>query len=379
MTLIIPENASTNAFRSYDLLHTPHQFDTILATFISMLHIKNLPAVIFALLILALFSCGKKEMSAELIIEKFPVEETLPGERIDLPLAEHVSNGVFTAGDFYVVNAIRGSFFIMTYDREFNLCDTIVRKGQGPDELSSATYLGQWSGNASDPDILLFDGNTNRLVSAHINPFSGLTPRDALPVSEYLEPSRLYRLPNDSILVGINLTPPNASEIFKYNTAANRLTKYPQPFSFNSRDAFYTSQCNLSFDSETGRFYTFFLSMPWIVIYDADFNILRKVALYEAVNSETLTMNSPTKGFIGPSMAAGKVIALYKDEAAEGEKAQTQLIILDRDGNPLAMYLVGDAIGYTLDIDRQNILTVHYDKEEDVVYLMKRPLPGVLK
>lgn len=327
--------------------------------------------------LLTLASCAEKELPFELLVEKFPIEETLSGERIDLPLAEHLSNGFYTVGDFYVDQAIRAPFFFITYDREFNLCDTIIRNGQGPDELTSASFFGQWSGEPSNPDLLLFDDNSNRIFGAHINPFDHLTPLAALSVSEYLSPSRLYRLPGDSVFVGINLEMTRASEIIKYNTLTNTLTTYPQPFSFDSKYAFYTSQCSFCVNGAADRFCSFFLSMPWFVIYDKSFEPIRKVALYDAVNSESLTMNSPAKGFISPAFIGDKIVALYKNEAEEG--ADTQLTVFDSMGNPLAMYLVGDAIGYTIDIDRRNILTIHYDQEADVIYLMKRPIPDILK
>lgn len=329
--------------------------------------------------LLALASCAKKDVPFELLVEKFPVEETLPGERIDLPLAEHLSNGFYTVGDFYVARAIRAPFFIMTYDRDFNLCDTVIRKGQGPDELTSASFFGQWSGAPSDPGILLLDDNSNRIFEAHISPFDHLTPLAALPVSEYLSPSRIYRLPGDSVFVGINLEMTKASEIIKFNTLTNTLTAYPQPFSFDSMYAFYTSQCSFCINGAADRFCSFYLSMPWFVIYDKSFEPVRKVALYDAVNPQTLTMNSPAKGFISPAFIGDKIAALYKNESEQGDGKETQLTVFDSIGNPLAMYLVGDAIGYTIDIDRQNILTIHYDAESDVVYLMKRPLPDILK
>ncbi|MDE6120209.1 MAG: hypothetical protein K2F63_00305 [Muribaculaceae bacterium] len=70
---------------------------------------------------------AKTDKEIDLMVEIFPVQDTLSGKRIDLPHGECLGNMFSYAGDYLIFRAIRAPYFQQIYDRQFNFADTIFQ------------------------------------------------------------------------------------------------------------------------------------------------------------------------------------------------------------------------------------------------------------
>lgn len=310
-----------------------------------------------------------------LLIDSWPVEETLDDTRIDLPLNEHLTNMGAYAGDYLVFNAFKADYCFLVYDRDFNLVDTVVRKGMGPEEMPMAMFYGQWKGSASSPELILFSEPLNRIASLSLNPVSGPVKIADIPTSSYLSPSSIYQV-SDTLFAGVSLEMPDGAQLFQFNPATGQSRRYPLPFEFTGNDKFYTTQQSMAYNAGRGQYCTAYSSVPWIVIYDSDFNVVRKIAIGEEVNTQGVSTGA---GYAEMSMVryhGNHIMVMYWANPSESDDCR--LLVLDADGNPEGSFGIGDAIGYLVDTRSNRLLTVHHDKEEDVVYLKSSPLPALL-
>ena len=325
--------------------------------------------------LLSIAGCSKKE-TGTLVIDTLPDKVALDGTRIDLPKNEHLSNMGFYAGDFLVFNAFKAGYFLQVYDRDFNLVDTAVVKGQGPGELPSAMFYGQWTGSASSPELILFCDPMKRIASVGLNPSTGADRLADIPTSSYLEPSRIFQI-CDTLYAGVSLSFTDGAEMFTYNSETKQAKTYPIPFEFNGNDKFYTTQQSMAYSPERREFCTAYSNVPWIVIYERDFNVVRKIAVGEEVSTATVSQGDRHAELLMVEYSGDNILVMYR--ANDGEDNETLLLVLDTAGNPVASYGIGDAMGYVVDSAGERLLTVHYDGEQDVVYLKSCPMPEILK
>lgn len=322
-----------------------------------------------------LCSCSKVAQETEILVESFPIEESLPGTRIDLADGEYISCGADFAGDYLIFNAIRDKYFLQIYDRDFNLVDKMLYKGEGPNELPDAFWYGQWSGNPSDPTILVYSDNKKRVASLDIHPFEGLTTVCDIPVSESISPSTIYQT-SDTTLVGITLDMFTGSDLFTYNIATKTVRKAERPFKFvEGYESFYTSQQLMDYNKKNLNICCAYNSFPSMVIYDKDFNIIRIVNVGKKVNTATLRSNDENPAFGKVVYYNDFILTLLVDE----EHGSAKLLVFDPNGEPLASYAIGSAIGFIVDEVGERLLSIKYDADEDVVYLESHQMPELLK
>lgn len=323
-----------------------------------------------------LCSCNKAAQETEILVESFPIEETLPGTRIDLADGEYISNLAYFAGDYLIFNAIRDKYFLQIYDREFNLVDKTLYRGEGPDELPDAFWLGQWSGNLSDPTILVYSDLKKRIASLNIHPFDGLTTVCDLPVSESLSPSSIYQT-SDTTLVGITLDMFSGSDLFSYNIDTKTVRKAERPFKFvDGYESFYTSQQLMDYNKKNLNICCAYNSFPTMVIYDKDFNIIRIVNVGKKVDTATLSSKDEYPSFGNVVYYNDFILTLLMDDKQDSSK----LLVFNQNGEPLASYDIGNAIGFIVDELGERLLSFKYDYgEADVAYLESHPMPELLK
>ncbi|MDE5553983.1 MAG: hypothetical protein K2J10_02235 [Muribaculaceae bacterium] len=323
-----------------------------------------------------LSSCSKPAQETEIIVESFPIEESLPGTRIDLADGEYISNLAYFAGDYLVFNAIRDKFSLQIYDRQFNLVDKILYRGEGPNELPDAFWLGQWNGNPSDPTVLVYSDGKRRIESLNIHPFDSLTTVCNLPASEVISPSSIY-MTSDTTLVGITLDMFNGSDLFSYNLETKTVRKAERPFKFvDGYESFYTSQQFMDYDREKLNICCAYNSFPTMVIYDKDFNIVRIVNVGQKVNTAILRSQDNYPSFGKVAYYKNFILAMLMNEEHDSAK----LLVFDQNGDPRASYDIGNAIGFIIDELGERLLTVKYDYSEiDAAYLESHPLPELLK
>lgn len=335
---------------------------------------KNiLSTILLAAIFLA--SCSHSDYEKEIAVKSFPIEETLPGTRFDLADAEYLSNLAYFAGDFLVFSAIRGNYFLQVYDRELNLVGKILNRGEGPEELPDARWCGQWSGAETNPDIFVFCEAKKRLAHLNINPFTGLTTVCDIPVSEDLDPTMIFQT-SDTTLMGISLSISNGSTLFCYNPETKSVRRAQSPFEFaGGHVAFYTSQQMMDFDARRKELCCSYLSFPSIVIYDYQFNVLRKIHIGEPVNTAELGYESKHPGLKNVKYFKDKLLVMLIDDETE----ESKLLIFETDGTPLASYSIGYAIGFIIDEEGNRILSVKYDTEKDIIYLDSHEIPSILK
>ncbi len=322
-----------------------------------------------------LSSCQKQAYETEILIEAFPIEESLPGTRIDLADGEYLSNGAYFAGDYLVFQAIRDNYFLQIYDKEFNLVDKMLYKGEGPEELPDAAWQGQWSGNPADPTLLVFCDSKKRVASLNIHPFKGVTKVCDIPVSEWISPTSIYQT-SDTTFVGITLDMTTGANLFSYNSDTKILRQLPSPFEFaDGAVSFYTSQQVMDFNRKNLDICCAYNSFPSLVIYDKEFNIIRKVNVGVKVDTATLTNDSEYPSFSKVMYYNNFILAMLTDE----KTSEAKLLVFDLNGNPRASFAIGKSIGFIADEQGQRLLTVKYDQNEDLIYLESHNMPELLK
>lgn len=320
-------------------------------------------------------SCHKEPIPETIVATDFPVKENLVGERVELDRAECLSGMVEPAGNYLVFNAIRSAYCFQVYDRDFKLVDTLFTKLGGPDEFpDGATYYGQWHGKETDPSLLVFCAARRQLASITIPRDSAITTVMDVPVSEDLTPSSIYQL-SDSTYAGITLAISEGASPFIYNAETNSVRKPQPPFTFaENANMFYMTQQTLGVDYAAGRLCTAYNRLPWMVMYDFDFNVIRKIAVMGEVDTATATLDQRYPGLIHPSFYNGHLMVIYVP--ADGKNCS--LLVFDKEGVPEASYMVDDAIWYLIDESGDRLLTVHYDNEKDFIYLRSNPIPALL-
>lgn len=338
----------------------------------------NHQALVMVVLVSLLSSCGKKQTPVTIVANEFPINEILHGDRIDIECGAMVANIAEPAGDYYVFNASRGDFCFYVYNHDFQLVDTLVRKGRGHDEmLSIPLYLGQWRGDKGNPEILIYSGVEQKMVDLTVPEFKGLNTIVQLPKSLNLSPKYLYEYSDDKFY-GFDLDVVEGGALFSYDKKTNELTKCPPPFEFadDSNCLFYITQQSMAIDKAGDRICAAYNSFPWLTIYDSEFNLIRKVAIGEEVDTRSVKMDDQFPGLTHVNFHRDYITVLY---TPVDSSEQTLLKVFDKDGLPKASYAVGNAIWYFIDGTNSILLTMHYDDEEDLMYLMKYELPQGLK
>lgn len=162
---------------------------------------------------------------------------------------------------------------------------------------------------------------------------------------------------------------------FIYNAETNSVRKPQPPLTFaENANMFYMTQQTLGVDYAAGRLCTAYNRLPWMVMYDFDFNVIRKIAVMGEVDTATATLDQHYPGLIHPSFYNGHLMVIYVP--ADGKNCS--LLVFDKEGVPEASYMVDDAIWYLIDESGDRLLTVHYDNEKDFIYLRSNPIPAVL-
>lgn len=318
-----------------------------------------------------LCSCHNAGKDIEITVDAFPIEQSLSGVRIDLTDAEYLTNSAYFAGDYLVFHAIKDKFLLQIYDREFNLVDKLLSKGEGPDELPDVIWQGQWTGSQTDPDILVYCEAKRRVASLALHPFEGLTTICDIPVSEWVSPTAIYQT-TDTTLVGITLDMVKGADLFSYNTETQKLRLIPSPFQFaDGAMAFYTSQQIMDFNRKNLDVCCAYNSFPTLVFYDKNFNIIRKVNVGIKVNTETLSNNADYPSFCKVAYYNDFILAMLID----GQTSEANLLVFEPNGDPYASYAVGKSFGFIVDEFGQRLLTVKYDDDEDLIYLESYPMP----
>ncbi len=325
-----------------------------------------------------LCSCAKQEIQTEILVESFPIEETLTGTRIDLEDGEYLSNCAYFADDYLIFRAIRDKYFLQVYDKDFNLVGKLLNKGEGPNELPDAMWYGQWSGNGNDPKLLVFSEHKNRFVSLNINPFEGLTTVCDLPASESLSPTMIYQT-SDTTYIGITLDMFTGADLFSYNTDTKVVNKAPRLLEFiDGYESFYTSQQVMDYNRKNLNICCGYQNFPTLVIYDKDFKVVREVNVGMKVNTETLRQKDEYTGFCKVAYYKDYIITMMIEMLRNEETADAKVLVFDRDGEPKASYDVGQAMGLIIDEAGRRLLTYKYDEELDVAYLDAYAMPDWL-
>ena len=344
--------------------------------------IANSAMIVAICFISALFFTGCREKNTTpALITDFPIEEVLEGVRFDPENGEYLlSYMIHSAGDYIICPTRHSKHLFAVYDRDFNLVDSLIVKGSGPGELTRAFYFGQWTGNPESPQILVFDPDTKRLLRFGVHPFTDIETVWRIPASEFLDPESVY-LMNDSLIAGINLEIPKAAELFNCNPRNDSINIIPAQFEFQPKEAFYVSQCGLVPMGNGASYIVYYHVMPWIAIYGSDFNLIRKIAIGSEVDPYSLTANDMHQSFItGAAISDNNVAILQPSAMTENEDiTDAYLMVLDSEGNPVARFVVGKAMWFTVGRARRNIITVNYDLEADHVYFMVYPIPDNLR
>ena len=324
---------------------------------------------------LSLSNCTTKESEKEILVESFPIEETLPSLRIDLEDAEYLTDMMGIAGDFLVFRTSRTNYFLQVYDKEFNLVGKLLNQGQGPNELPEIDWYDQWCGLPSNPQIQVVCTPLKRLSSLEINPFNGLTTICDIPASEDLEPRMMFAT-TDTTILGVSLSLYNGSAIFRYNTENKTALLCESPFEFaDGPTKFYTTQQGIAYNPERKEICSAYYSFPSMVIYDYNFNVRRIINIGEKVDTKTLTFDANYPRLTPPQYYKNFIICLLINNDA----TESKLLVFDTNGEPRASYAVGQAYSFVINEQKQQILTLKYDNEADLVYLDCYPLPELLK
>lgn len=330
-------------------------------------------AIIAASVAFGFVGCRTTE-SDTILIDNLPEAQELSGDTIVTPLYEYLTSSVLPAGDYILARSYKANFLFFVFDNDFNLQDTIVRKGQGPNEMIEPMYFGQWTGTASNPTALIFEENKNRFSEITLNPFDTITPGYILPASAKLSPSRAYLL-SDSVCAGITLDVIQGSTPFKYNFDTKELVTAESPFKFNRETAFYRSQCNMAIKDDGGILAVAYNSFPALIIYDKDLKLRKKIFIGDKeIDPMTFTTGEPTYGFQCTQFYNDKIITLLEAPSDETNK----LIILDKHYKPLAQYGLGKSFNFYVDQKKQRIVTVGYDANLDAAVIITYPLPEEL-
>ena len=320
---------------------------------------------------LFLSSCAVQQFETK-VVKDFAIQETLQGTRVDLERPEYLANIVEMAGDYYVFNAIRASYCFQVYDKNFQLVDTLVRKGGGPGELSGQElYLGQWSGRNSSPNLLVYSSAQRKLLEIPLKSPQTIATIADLSHVENIYPKFVYRT-KDGMLYGMNLAVNNEGGLFSYNPSTQEVDMSQAAFEFApDLSPFYATQQTMAINTESRRLYTAYLNYPCVAEYDTDLNIVGRYNIEERVNTTALTNDSHCPDLVNIRCHNGKLIVLYSPYGNQ----EHLLKLIGADGKAIASYAVGNAIWYLIDEPNNRLITVHYGTVKDVIYLMVYPLP----
>lgn len=333
--------------------------------------VTSVGVIVFALSLI----CGCKRNGSDVeVISEYSTGKTLVGDTIVPELGEYLTYGVETAGDFYVVATRQAKFKFSVYDKDFNLIDTIVRKGQGPDELSDARYYGQNYGTPEDPSVLVMDGSRLRLVEMRIHPFAGLTTKVVFPISLGLDPHSAFMV-NDTIFAGVNLMIGKPASLFRYNAESKTVEFADDGFEYNHDTEFMASQRGVAISSDGEVYAEAFYAMPCICIFDRSLKLKKKLFFGKEVNPKFLSMDEKNYGFNHIEIYGDKIVGLL----IEPKDKDNRLIVLSSDGELLASYGIGKARWFCIDDKYDRIVTPGYNDELDMVVFAVIPLPDELK
>ena len=319
--------------------------------------------------------CSKNKENVT-IVDHWPKEIEFQGKRVDLPLSEYITNRGYFAGDYLVFNAYKFDYCFLVYDRNFNLVDSVLRKGMGPQELPGAMFYGQWKGSDTNPEITIFSEPLNRIASIKLHPFGDLKTIGDIPSSSYISPSSIYEV-NDTLYAGVSLEIIEGARLFTFNPATNQTEVFPLPLAFNEKNRFYTTQQSMAYNPQLQCYYTAYNSVPWVIIYDRDFKVLKKIAIGEEVDTETLTMDSNYPEMSMVEYFNNHILVMYWSNPETGDN--NKLLVFDPKGKPEASISIGDAMGYIIDQKDKRLFTLHHDRDEDVIYLKEGDLPTFLR
>lgn len=301
-------------------------------------------------------------------------DKTLVGDTIVPELGEYLTEMVEPAGDYYVAKTRRAKFMFSVYDKDFKLVDTIVGRGQGPDELITGMYFGQSYGDPANPSILVMESSKLRLAEMQIHPFAGISTKVVFPISLGLDPSSAYMV-NDSLYAGVNLVINQAAGFFLYNTRSKKIKYADDGFEYDPATAFYVSQRGLAFSADGKMYAEAFYSMPCICIFDSSLQLKKKLFFGEETDPRFISIKERNYGFSAITFHGDRIVALME----EPEGKDNRLIVLSGDGELLGSYAIGKALWFFIDSDRGRIVTTNYNAELDMVVLTTIPLPDELK
>ena len=165
------------------------------------------------------------------------------------------------------------------------------------------------------------------------------------------------------------------SALFSYNTEAKNIRLIPSPFKFaDGAVSFYTSQQIMDFNRKNLDICCAYNSFPSLVIYDKNFNIIRKVNVGMKVNTETLGYNADYPSFCKVGYYGDFILAMLIDN----ETGEARLLVFEANGDPYASYTVGKSIGFIVDEFGQHLLMIKYDSNSDIIYLESCPMPELM-
>lgn len=335
----------------------------------------------FTIIIMIAFSIltgclDDKDQSVTKEISRFSIEENLDTIFTVSPqCGENLTNSINIAGEHYVCIDYDAPFLLSVYNKDFNLTDTIVKRGHGHNEMLSALYFGQWSGSQENPDIIVYDMENRQIASLNISPFKGVKTVTNLSKVSDISPSKILLLQNSN-LVGINLPAGEQAQLFKYDIKDKKVIFSTDVIKFNDSNAFYTSQCGLAVSDDEKQFITPYYSLPLICIYDENLNLKKKIFIGKAIDNETITINDTYLGFVDLKIIDDKLVALLMDPSG---KENSKLLVFDMEGEPIASYSIGKAMGFCIDKHLDRIISLGYDDTTDMMKFFIYKLPQLIK
>ncbi len=292
------------------------------------------------------------------VVDKFPVDKQLKGERVTKLDSCFACYGV-TYNDGYYVFTQKGNYSFRIFDTSFNEINQICVRGNGENEWLAPYATGQFDTYNGQKSFYVLERpmHTLRLCTlsdgnrVDVEDFSGKDIADL----------RYVFCTGDKTYIGSQDN--DGRKLFTYDAKTKTLTEF-------EHEGVETDECKIgkqdllqtlaTYSPEKHRLAVTYFSFPLLVMRDSDGNVVKTVRIgedwphYTDKNFEDANM-----WIIGVSSDKDNVYLLYDDPALPKEMS---VLAFDWEGKPVARYHIARAMAFAVNNDNHTILTINEDE-----------------
>lgn len=320
-----------------------------------------------SMLLFIFFSCQEKKKI--LLIDNFPQEIDLQGERINSFDATLGAISIFVTDDYWILQKRKSNYFFDVYSKkEGKKVLELGLRGQGPDDFLAPIYVRQFDKN----NLWIFDRANSGFYQINIEE-SVLNNHIVLSKKTYFR-SVLDNQARDMFVIDAHRYMYSKDvgncAYWVYDDKTKQHHAIPNEYEapIPQEYEYLLSQKMTVYNPQSKQFASIYFSYPKIEFGDVDSGIFKSIGYKKEITSthENSVQHTDDTYFDAVERTDKYVYCLYNDSGTPGEKSK--ILVFDWDGNPICLYkLSGYYTEFAVGQDDKTLHALNYEDEKGIV------------